>query len=119
RGDEFFQRGDRLGIAQSSQRVDGGQLNRFLRVVQAVQQEFADAVLFLFVARQISQRCEPLSETATGKPRFPLCERLDQRRNEARLILQTHGGDGGVGEFVAIGRRLQIFQQRGLHFRPG
>ena len=73
-------------------------------------QEFPDTVLLFFVARQIGQSAKSLSESATGKLRFALCQRLYQRRNENRIVLRPHCGDSRVGEFVAIGRRVQKFQ---------
>src|ERR1051326_9192634 len=69
---ESFEHGDCLRIAQGAEGTDGRALNGFLFVIYVINEEFPDRVLLFFVAGEISEGVESLSETAAGECVFAL-----------------------------------------------
>jgi len=108
---EGLEGGNGLGVAQGAQGANRGQLDGALLVIEAAEQELAGGVLFLLVARQVSQRAQPLGKTGGGQVGLALGEGRKQGRQEGGVVLRAHGGDGGVGQFVAIGIGVEKLEQ--------
>ena len=110
-GGEGLERGNGLGIAQSAERIDGGQFNGSFFVVQVPQKELANGVLFFLAPGQVSERLEGLGKSGGGKIGLPFGESVQEGRQEGGVVLQPHCSDGGIGQLVAIGVGIEELDQ--------
>src|SRR5205814_1556356 len=74
RRSESFKNGNRLGVAQRAQGIQGGQLDGAPFVVGVLEEEFAHGIFLLLFAGEVSQSFKSAGEGARRKFLLPLLQ---------------------------------------------